>query len=841
MTTVADSPYPGNGTAVDTDLACFHCGDPVPPGIQNEAVIDGVRRRMCCAGCEGVARTIVENGLGDYYRQRQELPGRPAAVVPDELCRYDLPAVQSTFVEATELHSKEASLLLEGVTCAACTWLIERRLARVPGVESAAVNYATGRVRVKWDERRVRLSDILRAVTEIGYRACPFDARSSEALERRERRRHLARLFVAGLGMAQVMMYAVPAYIADGDMSADIEQLLRIASLVLTLPVVLWAAVPFYRGAWRGIAAGQIGMDVPVAIAIVIAFVSSLAATLRSAGDVYYDSIAMFVFLLLGARYLELSMRARAVRAQQRLVGLVPAVAERIVDGRPDATEPVAVANLRPRDRVLVRPGATVPADGFVVDGESALDESMLTGESRSIGKRPGDSLMGGALNVRSPLVMEVGRVGEATVLAGILRLIERAQAEKPRITQLADAVAQWFVAALLVVALAAGIAWHAIDPPRAIWIVVAVLVVTCPCALSLATPAALTAATGRLHAAGVLVTRGHALETLARATHVIFDKTGTLTGGDLALIGVLPVGALSAERCLALGAAVERGSEHPVARALVAAAADPVSESVRAEAARNFPGEGVESSIHGARYRIGSLEFVAALHRQPPPAELVFAAGDVSVVALGDERGWLALFTFGDALRPGARQLVRELGARGRQVCLLSGDRVHHVEHVARELGIEIMRGAATPEAKVEFVRELQSRGAVVAMVGDGINDAPVLAQAQVSVAMGSGTELAQVNADMVLLTEGLRGLAHAFDTAERALRVVRQNFAWAIAYNAVAVPLALAGWVSPLVAAIGMSGSSLAVVLNAVRLLRAPAPGGGLVPQGDVAPARA
>ena len=820
MSTVADSPYPGSGAAVDVALACFHCGEPVLPGVRYAALIDGEHRPMCCAGCEAVARTIVESGLGDYYRQRQTLPARPSMLVPDELRRYDLPAIQATFVDTTDAHVKEASLLLEGVSCAACTWLIERQLARLHGVTSASVNYATGRARVKWDERNVRLSDILRAVAGIGYRAYPFDATSSEALERRERRRQLARLFVAGLGMMQITMYAVPAYVADGDMSADIEQLLRIASLVLTLPVVLFAAVPFYRGAWRSIMAGRVGMDVPIAIAIVIAFAASLIATWHKTGDVYYDSIAMFVFLLLGARYLETGMRMRAARAQQRLVGLVPAVAERIVEVC--ATETVAVASLQPGDRVLVRPGAVLPADGFIVEGTSSVNESVLTGESRPIDKCPGDAVVGGALNVTSPLVVEVARVGEATVLAGILRLIERAQAEKPRIAQLADAVAHWFVIALLMLALAAGIVWQAIDPARAIWIVVAVLVVTCPCALSLATPAALTAATGQLYGAGMLVTRGHALETLARATHVIFDKTGTLTSGDVALIGVLPVGELSAAECLARGAAVEQGSEHPMARALAAAGTRRgVFSGV--EGARNFPGEGMEASINGVRYRVGSLAFVGALHRQPPPAELMLAEEDVSIAALGDERGWLALYTFGDALRAGARQLVHDLRAGGREVCLLSGDRADHVEHVRRELGIAIARGAATPEAKVDFVRELQSRGGVVAMVGDGINDGPVLAQAQVSIAMGSGSELAQVNADMVLLSEGLDGLAEAFATAARALRIVHQNFIWAIAYNAVAVPLALVGWVTPLVAAIGMSASSLLVVLNALRLLRA------------------
>jgi len=809
-----------------TALPCFHCGEPAGHAPRHFTVIDGVNQPMCCAGCEAVARTIVANGLGEYYRQRRELPGCPAQAVPDELRRYDLPAIQASLVETGDRHDeKEVSLLLEGVACAACTWLIERRLAAIPGVLNAAVNYATGRARVRWDGRRVQLSGILQAVADVGYRAYPFDAARSESLERRERRTQLARLFVAGLGTMQVMMYAVPAYVAGGDISADIEQLLRIASLVLTLPVVSWAALPFYRGAWRSLAAGRVGMDVPVAIAILIAFTASLVATVKGAGHVYYDSIAMFVFLLLGARYLESRMRARATRAQQRVARLAPAVAERVIDWHAASTELVAVASLSRGDCVLVRPGATVPADGVVLDGESTLDESMLTGESRPISKGPGDAVVGGALNVRSPLMMEVRRVGEATVLAGIVRMLERAHAEKPPIAQLADAVAQWFLAALLAVAVAAGIFWYTFDPQRAVWIVVAVLVVTCPCALSLATPAALTAAAGRLYGAGTLVTRGHALETLARATHVVFDKTGTLTSGQLSLIGVLPVRGLGAEECLALAACAERGSEHPVARALVAAAGERRSAAPQAGTARNVPGQGIEADISGVRYRVGSLAFVGALHGKAPPEELAFAADDVSVAALGDERGWIALFTFGDTLRPGARQLVRDLRARGLEVSLLSGDRLHHVEHVARELGIEVVRAAATPQDKFEFVRDLQSRGAVVAMVGDGINDAPVLAQAQVSIAMGSGAELAQVNADLVLLSEGLDGLEPAFSTASRAMRIVRQNFAWAVAYNAVAVPLALAGWVTPLIAAAGMSASSLLVVLNALRLLRVPA----------------
>ena len=820
MTTVTEPPFAGSGGPRGT--RCFHCGEPVPPHAHFSAVVDGAARPMCCAGCAAVTQAIVDNGLGDYYRERRELPaGCPASGSPEALALYDLPEVQADLVSVAGDHSRAVSLLLEGITCAACTGLIERRLARVPGVTGVSVNYATRRARVSWDSRSLVLSGILRAVAEIGYSAHPFDAARSEDLERRERRGLLWRLFVAGFGAMQVMMYAVPAYLAEGDMSADIEGLMRVASFVLTLPVVLWAAVPFYSGAWRDLAARRVGMDVPVALAIGVAFAASLAATFRGAGDVYYDSITMFVFLLLGSRYLEMTARARAARAQQSLVKRVPAVAERLA-GPDGGVEMVAVARLRPGDRVRVRPGGVVPADGAVAAGESALDESLLTGEARPVPRRAGDAVIGGSLNVTSPLVIEVKRVGEATVLAGILRLLERAQTGRPRIAQLADRVAQGFVAALLVVALAAGLAWTVVDPARALFIVIAVLVVTCPCALSLATPAALTAATGSLYAGGMLVTRGHALETLARVTHVVFDKTGTLTCGRMTLIGVLAPGRLDADSCLALAAGMETGSEHPIARAIAAAARSRGLRHAVVEDARNHPGQGIAARIGDTRVRIGSLDFVISLHGRPLPQELVFAVEDVGVVALGDEQGWLALFTLGDALRRDARQAVRELKARGRQVCLLSGDRVSHVAHVARELGIDQARGAASPADKLAFVRELQAGGAVVAMVGDGINDAPVLAQAQVSVAMGSGTELAQVNADMVLLSERLADLVDAFDTAEKTLRVIRQNFAWAVAYNAVAVPLALAGWVTPLVAAVGMSASSLLVVLNALRLAR-------------------
>ncbi len=808
---------------------CFHCGEAVPAGIRFEAVIAGAARPMCCAGCAAVAQAIADNGLAAYYENRSALPRREVAAscMPRELAVYDLAEVQKPFVRRGEGSVRQATLLVEGITCGACIWLIERRLARCDGVLGAAVNLSARRIQVEWDDSRVRLSTILQAINELGYRTQGFDAAAGESAAARERRAMGWRLFVAGFGMMQVMMYAFPAYVAGGDLTRDVEQLMRWASFILTVPVVLWSAAPFFATAWRGLRARRVGMDTPVALAIAVAFAASAWATVSARGEVYFDSIAMFVFLLLGARYLEMMARVRAAESQQRLVRHAPAVADRLVPGAgPAVTERVAVARLAPGDFVLIAPGSIVPADGKVAAGSSAADESLLTGESRPVAKRAGDAVIGGSVNLKSPLTVEVTRVGPDSVLAGIVRLMDRAQAGRPRIAELADRVAQWFVAVLIAVAFATAIAWYWIDPQRALWVMVAVLVVSCPCALSLATPAALAAATSALHRLGVLVTRGHALETLARATHVVLDKTGTLTQGRLSLIGVIPLGARGRDACVALAAALERGSEHPVALPLIAAATglDPVA----ADDISNHPGLGVEARVAGKRVRIGGAAFVSELVGKPPPDELVFAADDVTVAVLADEDGYQALFTLGDAPRPGARLLVRALEARGLTVCLLSGDRRRTVAHVAREFGIDVAVGEAGPEAKLDFVRELQARGAVVAMVGDGINDAPVLAQAQVSIAMGGGTDLAQVSADVVLLGDDLARLSPVFDTARKTLRIIHQNLVWATAYNAVAIPLAVMGWITPLAAGVGMAASSLAVVANALRLLGT----GGLFP---------
>jgi Cu2+-exporting ATPase len=802
---------------------CFHCGLPLAGRIYT-AVVQGCRQNTCCRGCQAVAELIAGQGLESYYRNRTAFPASPEApgssvtpVAPYDC--YDSPALQAGYVIRVSEREREAALLLEGVTCAACLWLIEQRLLRLDGVTAATANHGSCRLRVRWDESRVPLSAILAAVAALGYQAHLYDGNRSEALLARERRTLLWRLFVAAFGMMQVMMYAFPVYVAGGDMPADVERLMQFAGLALTLPVMLWSAQPFYRGAWRGLMARMPGMDVPVSIGILTAFAASVLATLRGDGAVYYDSVCMFVFLLLGTRYLELNARAYASREQDRLARLVPAIAERLPRyPDPGTRESVPAAALRPGDVVLIRPGAAVPGDGIVITGVSCVNEALLTGESTPQPRVPGDRIVAGSVNGESALIARMQHTGQQTTVAAIVRLMDRALQDKPRLASLADRIAGRFVLALLLLVAASGIAWWFVDSARVLWVIISLLVVTCPCALSLATPAALVAATGSLSRRGILVTRANALQALASATHFVFDKTGTLTAGRMSLIGVIPLEGHSRETATAMVAALETASEHPAGRAL--AAAGPVPARCQARQLRYYAGQGVEGIVDGVRMRAGTPCFVAELNGLPLPADLAFVSDDVTTVALGNEHGWVALFTLGDTLRPDARRVVQRLAERGLQVCLLSGDRAPSVNRVAQRLNIRVATAEATPVDKVEYVRKLQADGAVVAVIGDGINDAPVLAQAQVSVAMAAGTELARLSADVVLLTDRLEPLLEAVTIARRTLRIIRQNFAWAIAYNAIAVPLAIMGQVTPLVAAVGMSASSLLVIGNALRL---------------------
>ncbi|PAU65568.1 carbonate dehydratase [Pseudomonas sp. PIC25] len=792
---------------------CYHCGLPVPAGSRFQARVLGETREMCCPGCQAVAEAIVAGGLESYYRHRSETSANPDSLpqaLPDELALYDRDTIQEPFVE----HQGELAstcLLIEGISCAACGWLIEKHLRGLDGVAEASLNLSNHRLQVRWADSSLPLSQLLKELRRIGYAAHPYQPdRAAEHLQR-ENRRALRQLGVAGLLWVQVMMAAMATWPEFNlDLSPELDKILRWTSLFLTTPIVFYCCTDFFKGALRDLRTRHLTMDVSVSLAIGGAYGAGIWSTVTGVGELYFDAVGMFALFLLAGRYLERRARERTLAATAQLVNLLPASCLRLDAG--GQSERVLLSEIKIGDRVLVQPGALLPADGVILSGQSSVDESLLTGEYLPLPRAAGDRVTAGTLNVEGPLTVEVQALGDDTRLSAIVRLLERAQADKPRLAELADRVAQWFLLVVLGVAAVVGLIWWQLDPQRAFWIVLALLVATCPCALSLATPTALTTATGSLHKLGLLLTRGHVLEGLNHIDTVIFDKTGTLTEGRLSLSAVHPLGALDSDACLALAAALENRSEHPIARAFGRA-------PLAAERVDNVPGLGLDGLVGGRHLRIGQPDFVAELSGQPAPA---IPGEHGQWLLLGDAQGALAWLVLDDALREDAPTLLDACRARGWKTVLLSGDSSPMVAEVAGRLGIDDARGGLTPDAKLAVLKQLHEDGHRVLMLGDGVNDVPVLAGADISVAMGSATDLAKTSADAVLLSNRLESLVQAFAMARRTRRIIVENLLWASLYNGLVLPFAAIGWVTPIWAALGMSVSSLLVVLNALRLAR-------------------
>ncbi|MEN9544975.1 MAG: hypothetical protein RLZZ598_1808 [Pseudomonadota bacterium] len=738
------------------------------------------------------------------------LDARVAAALDDELA----------LAECTRWHDRadghregQTLFALGGLHCAACAGIIETALRGAPGVIAVRVNAARERALVHWDPQRTGAAALIETVQRAGYSAHPAHAEASLEAQRRAERDALWRLFVAAFCMMQVMMVAAPSYMASRlEIGAGFDQLLRWAGWILSLPVLMFSATPFFRGAWQALRAGRIGMDLPVALAILITFVASTGATFDPGGafgdQVWFDSLAMFVTFLLAGRWLEQRLRGRSQRALDMLLRRLPDSVERRDEGGRFGLVPVL--RLRVGDHIRVAAGQLVPGDGVVVEGESALDEALLTGESRPVERRVGEPVVAGSLNLTAPLLMRVDRLGADTRRQQIADLVDRASLARPPVLRLADQMAGPFMAAVLLLALLAFIAWQRIDPTQAVGVAVAVLVVSCPCALSIAAPTALLAAAAELARGGVLVQRLDAIEALATIDVAAFDKTGTLSDERLALARVVP----EQQAPLAAAAALARHTRHPLAQAL-AASVDAGPEVWAA--LREQPGAGIEGSdAQGRRWRLGSARFVGAADDGDPGRPALYFA---EVAPEGARTVWR--FEFDERARSGAAALVSALRADGVQVRLLSGDRPGAVEALARRIGVDAWLAEATPQDKRLAVEALQRQGRRVLVVGDGLNDAPVVAQADVSIALGHGAALTQLRADLVVLGSRLPEIAAARVLARRTRRLMRQNLAWAVIYNLLALPLALAGALAPWAAGLGMALSSLLVVGNSLRLL--------------------
>jgi len=788
--------------------ACFHCGEPIPPGVDECIAVDGRERALCCAGCRMVASIIRDSGLKRYYDFRDALPERPDAEIDaGRFAAWDRDAVLDFHARTLESGRRTIVLVLENVHCAACAWLVQRYLGAFPGVSEVRLDVADGRLRLEFDPARSALSTLGLALARLGYPPHLDRPDATDQRDRNERRRMLRYLVVAALGMMQVMSYALANYIgALQGIDPTTEHFFRLVSMLVAVPVALYAGQPFYRSAAAHLARRHLGLDVPVALAILLALFASVAITLFGSGEVYFDSVVMFIFFLLLGRFAVMLARQHSGAAHSALARALPDQVRRECAG---GVEAVGLIELAVGDRVVVAEGEVVPADGRIVHGTARLDESLLSGESVPRARAVGDRVLAGSLVRGGSLGVRVEAIGAGTVLSGIVELLSEARRKRPRLARLADRAAAVFIMLIFVATSLAALYWWQHDPSRLVPVVLAMLVAACPCALALGTPTALAAATRRLAGEGLLTADPDALEILPRISHVVVDKTGTLTEPGLRVTEVSGDGRVEPDRVLAIAAALERVSTHPIARAFESADRGLAVEDARAEA-----GAGVTGRIDGVRWRLGRPDWADDQVRVPPSGIWLVLAGD---------DGTRVQLRVDAPLRRGAREFISSLRARGVGVVLASGDRAANVAAVAGELGIGQHHARLRPEDKLALVEGLRTDGAVVAMVGDGVNDAPVLAGADCAIALSQGAAIARTQADLIVAGRGLAPLTTVFELAPRIRRVIRQNLVWALAYNATALPLAATGLMPPWAAAIGMSASSLIVVLNARRLGRA------------------
>jgi len=802
---------------------CFHCGLPIPSDAHFKSELEHHEREFCCFGCQSVCNAIYESGLQGYYQRTPEgvLLGPPPAP-PKDIEIYDFDEVQQEFTSCSG-DVRDIHLLVEGIHCAACVWLIERGLKRAPGVQSAEVNLAGKRLHLRWDNSQSKLSDLIKALSRIGYAAVPYDPESAEGAIKKTNRAMLFRLFFAGFAAMNMMWIAIALY--SGANQDEFRSFFHWMGLLLATPTLLYSAYPFFKGAWGGLRAGHLTMDMPIAVGLSVTYAYSLYVTLTNnqQGEVYFDTVTNLTFIILIGRYLEGMFRHQAVSATKRLMELQPRVALVMRDGIEQMTP---IRGVKLGDQVLVKPGYTIPVDGVVLEGHSAVDESMLSGESLPVTKLVGATVSAGTVNTSGALLVEVKTQLQDTTLSKIIKLVEEAQSSKAPIQRLADTIVPWFVLVTMVCAAITFFVWNTQDFEIALMAATSVLIITCPCALGMATPMSIAVASGLGAKYGILVKNGLVLETLSKVTHFVFDKTGTLTEGVMSVAQVRFAEGVEAEAVLRQAAAAERLSEHGVAHAITRYA-DEQQQAYRDIEVTDFhatAGLGVLATVAGRHVLLGSakwlqqneVELDSGLQGQVPSLE----AEAMSCVYMAIDGRHVAVIALADRLRRDARQLVDELRANGTKLTLLSGDRRPVAEAIAKQLGGMEVIAEVLPQDKDRVIHALQRAGAIVAMVGDGVNDAPALIRADVGIALGSGTDVSVESADIVLMHNELNKVLQATQLSRRTLRTIKQNIGLSFVYNIIMVPLAMMAKVTPLTAAITMPISSLIVIGNAARI---------------------
>ncbi len=815
---------------------CFHCNEAVPRGINLSVEISQIQQPMCCIGCQAVAQTIVDNGLTQYYAVRTEPAQKGQSLVPEQLQKNKLldEAVLQTEFIYQDNDCKEAILTIDGISCAACAWLIEMQLEKLNGLVKINVNATSQRATVRWQDDALKLSDILQAIEHIGYQALPFKANEAELRNKKQSKAFIKRLGISGILMMQIMMIAFGLYFgAFSEMAEHNKVYLRWVSFILTIPIIFYGALPFYTGAIKAIKAKRLSMDVPVSIAILLAFSASAWATITQQGEVYFESVSMFTFLLLIGKFLEFRARSHAAQVSANLLKLMPMTATKVIvssdnivseaHSKESQTREILVAakQLIQGDLVIIKPGEVVPADGVILSGLSQLNEAMLSGEQVPISKTINDNVFAGTLNGDGNITVQVKQATNQSFLSQLIRLSEEAQAHKPKIAKLSDKIAQYFVGLILLTSIATAIYWQQHMPEEAFWITLSVLVATCPCALSLATPTALTCATTHLNRAGIMIKGGHVMETMPKIDCFAFDKTGTLTTGEFTIDRVELINndlSYNQEQILAIAAALEIHSEHPIAKPF----AEHRDYSLTAQQVKVHSGQGVTGTINTIDYAIGKYTWLknSIADEDGQAQSLKTDVNGASCILMANKQ-IIATFYLIDKIRDEAFEAMSELNKQNKTL-LLSGDSQIACDKITHALPINTVLGGLSAQDKMEQIKQAQAQGYKVAMTGDGVNDSPVFGAAHISIAMGCGADITKSGADVILLNNKLSSIDTLIKVAHRTRRIILQNYLWAFGYNAIVLPLAVAGYITPYMAVIGMSASSILVITNSLRLLK-------------------
>ncbi len=828
---------------------CDHCHLPLPDDEEISSTIEGKQMHFCCHGCQMVCETIYGSGMGGFYQRTPEGETlQPPPDIDSQLEVYDLDDVQREFVpdlgELREIH-----LLIEGIHCAACVWLIEHRLASESAVLKANVNLSVKKLHLKWDNREIKLSQIMHALGQIGYAAVPYDPEAAEGQIKKQNRHLLFRLSFAGFAAMNLMWISIALY-AGAD-EGKFKELFYWLGLGLATPTLLYSGYPFFRGAMTGLMNRHLTMDLPIAIGASITYLYSCYVVISGSdiAHVYFDTVVNFLFVILTGRYLEAMSKRLAVQSSQRLLDLQPKIAHRI---ERDEIKIVPVSVLKENDLIQVKAGERIPADGLILKGESIIDESMLTGEFVPVAKFMGDKVSAGTTNKNGVLTLQVSGTLKDTALGKIIHLVDEAQSTKAPIQCTADKIIPWFVSITLLLATISFLFWYSTDIEIALMAAVSVLIITCPCAFGLATPMAIAVATGVGARMGILVKHGAVLEILSSVRHFVFDKTGTLTQGKMLVSTILTsdlkqktiktiipndnfIEQLNAQQknSLNLSACLESYSEHTIAKAIVNFSQQyEFYKKVEFEKIKVVSGSGIQGEYQGQIMAIGSLNWIKALANEKDHSSLslLFSTMEQSVMEyhrLGStvvyawlENESLSAFVIEDKLRPNAKEIVQEMHQKNFKLTLLSGDKQEVADYMAKQLAIEEVIAEVMPDEKDQVIQQKQQYGDLIAMVGDGINDAPALVRADIGIAMGSGTDVSIDSADVILVNGELEKIPLAAELSRVTLKTIKQNIALSIVYNIIMVPLAMAAMITPLVAAISMPLSSLLVIGNAARI---------------------